>query len=244
MSDHEGKESVRNDLDRRKLVGILGFGGISSMLVGARTLSAKEGAAMVESFREALEQPTTTTLTPLYVLQTLGVDSTNIAQVRDIVRNTIPDNELNDMGNLLLAAVDAYKTSDAESGPPPAAQQLEAQLTPWLPVLGDQVLALTGGNALRALSGDPDRDPIDWWSLVHFLSGAALGALCFDFWTTLKILIWWEIIEPDIWPGWNESLINRIMDVIIGMLGWYLAHEIKEAILGNQEAQPKLAPAP
>ena len=71
-----------------------------------------------------------------------------------------------------------------------------------------------GSAETLAAALEVDQDPVDGWILVHFGSGALLGALGFDLHTTLKLLILWEVIEPDIWSDWNESLENRVVDVI------------------------------
>ncbi len=118
---------------------------------------------------------------------------------------------------------------------PPELAQLQQKIEPYLQGMAEQIIDLTGGRDnlkqdLEALLADPDRDPVDWSSLVHFLSGAVFGALCFSFKWTLILLILWEVIEPWIWEGWNESPINIVMDVIIGMLGWMVASIIKEIV--------------
>lgn len=84
---------------------------------------------------------------------------------------------------------------------------------------------------------------IDAWSVIHFLTGWIIGIILnilgFDFWSgfpvALILLILWEFIEPKIWPGWDETKKNQILDVIIGMLGYSLGKFIDHVIDSNFE---------
>ena len=86
--------------------------------------------------------------------------------------------------------------------------------------------------------GKREEAPIDLWSIVHFLSGFLLGILLnllgfsvlTGFIIAAIILILWEIIEPKIWSGWNESWKNIIADIIIGLLGFLVAKFIDSLI--------------
>jgi len=70
---------------------------------------------------------------------------------------------------------------------------------------------------------------LDIWSIVHLISGVLLGSLLIilgiGFWSGLGIatvlLILWEIFE--IVAGGDEFLRNRIVDVIIGLIGYLIA---------------------
>lgn len=112
------------------------------------------------------------------------------------------------------------------------------------PLVGQMLRDLA--SPLMPAKAPPRRDdddepdpPLDWWSIVHFCSGLLLGLICFDFETTLLLLIWWEIIEPHIWPGWNESPENQIVDIIVGMLGWILGKQLKGDRLIDAPAQQR-----
>src|SRR5262249_17258384 len=138
------------------------------------------------------------------VVMDLGINQSNIGAVRKAVQETIPPDVLSSMANDLVAARKLYASGYV--GTPAAVASLERQFAGYAPTLAAQL------GLKAALARQPDVDPIDAWSLVHFLSGALLGAICLDFATTLMLLILWEIIEPKIWPGWHESPINQVTD--------------------------------
>lgn len=79
---------------------------------------------------------------------------------------------------------------------------------------------------------------IDAWSIVHFISGLLLGfilnALGFSifegFLIAAFLVILWEIIEPFIWKGWHETWQNRVVDIIIGLIGYLVAKFIDSFI--------------
>ena len=68
---------------------------------------------------------------------------------------------------------------------------------------------------------------IDLWSVVHFLSGVLLASVCYYFglsftWSTvitLVLVVLWELLEAIL--KIIESRKNVLMDVIIGMAGFY-----------------------
>lgn len=226
---------------RREFLGLVGVSGLASLLpkealAGELTC---DFSALGGDPKASIRSATGVAYSQIAIVTGLGVDQSNIAEVRKAIVDLIPQDTLEAMSRLLLDARQRY--ADGFIGDPPEAQALGEQILEWLPKL-DQVAV--AHHRESAVVEEPDRDPIDGWTLVHFLSGAFLGAVCLDFWTTLKLLILWEIIEPHIWPGWNESLINQIVDVIAGMKGWRKAKKIKEAILGGQpqtEALPAAA---
>ena len=89
-----------------------------------------------------------------------------------------------------------------------------------------------------------DQFPIDFYSIIHFMSGFLLG-IWFEsdgFFIVLSILVAWEVIENSsrgtaFWrkylslllPGddqanyYGDSWGNLITDIIIGMIGYYVA---------------------
>ncbi len=62
---------------------------------------------------------------------------------------------------------------------------------------------------------------VDWWSIVHVLSGLLLGLLNVSLLKTVVVLVLWEVVEG--LAGVKEPRTNRIADVLIGLLGWFLA---------------------
>lgn len=219
-----------SSVDRRNFLTLISMGGAASMLPATRA-AAQEGRTLAtgglwDSLSVVNETPTEVPgSTPIGRVLGLGRDMSNIAEVRNVITSTIPAGDLASMANDLLNARQAY--ANGASGVPPAARSLEATFNSWAPILADALE--NSSSALSAASLDAvvqaveeDQDPVDGWTLVHFTSGAILGALGVPFIPTLVILIGWEIIEPYIWPGWNESIENQIVDVIAGMLGWFL----------------------
>lgn len=208
--------------DRRNFVHLLGLSGLGSVLLSQRALAASGSAQGLQG--EVLPRPVPTDQNLAQHFLDLGIGQTNIAQVRDIIVNTIPSWDLDSMSNDLTGARAAYL---AGAQNPPELASFEATFNLYRDSLVAQVQALGGSGALAeavaAALAEPDQDPVDGWTLVHFASGFGLGFLGLDFGTTLSILILWEIIEPHIWPGWNESPENQVVDVIAGMLGWALA---------------------
>lgn len=212
-------------VDRRNFLGLVGAAGVGSLLLPDDSLAALAGGKLAS----ATPTPTAPVGAPSYsqvkIVTDLGIGRHNIALVRQAILDTIPADELQKMADYLVAARTSYASGYV--GTPAEALSLEERFLFYAEALAAKVELKAG---LAAMS-DPDEDPIDAWTLVHFLSGAALGAICLDFKKTLILLILWEIIEPFIWEGWHESPINQIVDVIAGMLGWYLAKRAKERIL-------------
>jgi hypothetical protein len=227
---------------RREFLGLVGMSGLGSLLLSSRAL-----AELGSDGKEVLAQTPAPSPSPspqfsqIKLVMDVGVNQDNIAAVRQAILDTVPAADRDAMIADLIAARDAYAAGYI--GDPPAAQALQQKIVFWLPSLANQLpagpetSATAAGSA--AVAAEVDRDPVDGWTLVHFLSGCFLGAVCLGFQTTLRLLILWEIIEPHIWPGWNESPANQIVDVIAGMLGWWVAKEAKEALL--EEMEPKQA---
>ena len=63
----------------------------------------------------------------------------------------------------------------------------------------------------------------DLWSIVHFFSGFCLGIFRFNPILALIIIVGFEIIEPFIIGFKAETLIDKIWDVIFGMMGYFIA---------------------
>lgn len=213
--------------DRRNFINLVGLSGIGSVLLAQRALaSPRPGQAGGSSAVEAqLVPPPSPDQNLIQDFLGLGIGQTNISQVRDIIVNTIPSWDLDSMTNDLLGARAAYVAGAQDI--PPEALSFEATFNLYSDDLANQVLALGGASGLNAVQkavvSDPDQDPIDAWTLVHFASGYALGKLGFGFFSTFLILVLWEVIEPKIWKNWNESPANQVVDVIAGMLGWAVA---------------------
>lgn len=221
-------------VNRREFAGLVGAGGLGSLLLQRAAVAA-------------VPRPVGD---PIGSALNFGIDHGNIGQVRELVRGMVPLAQRQAMAGNLRTIRDHYL--QGQPGQPTAAiQALQAQIEPWLPSLGQGVLEIAG-NGVTRLEGaavpapETDKDPIDWWSLVHFLSGFGLGCIGLDFFTTLLILILWEIIEPTLWEwltgDFDETLENQIMDVIIGMLGWYLARLLFANVEGKATV-PALGPA-
>ena len=73
------------------------------------------------------------------------------------------------------------------------------------------------------------RTYIDLWSLVHLASGALLGMASYAFGygfeaaliLTAILLIAWELLEWIV--GISETAANIVLDIIIGLAGFFLA---------------------
>lgn len=71
---------------------------------------------------------------------------------------------------------------------------------------------------------------LDFWSLNHTLSGAVLASISIliglPFWTSLimsfLILLAWDIYE--IFGGIKEKVGNKILDVITGLIGFFITY--------------------
>lgn len=69
----------------------------------------------------------------------------------------------------------------------------------------------------------------DLWMLVHFLSGVAGGfsnvffalSVLWVFALAILMMVAWEIIEH--MNGIRESFSNRVVDIVVGLLGVWLA---------------------
>jgi len=87
-----------------------------------------------------------------------------------------------------------------------------------------------------------DQFPVDFYSLFHFMSGFLLGMWFDEWYLPFAILVAWEIIENSqrgtkFWreyvslllPGddqtnyYGDSWGNLITDIVIGMIGYYVA---------------------
>ncbi len=77
-------------------------------------------------------------------------------------------------------------------------------------------------EVFEQLVGGEDKGCLDFWTIVHFFSGYSLGVAGEEksFLPALVILWGYEVIEPDVWPGWFETEINQECDILVGWLGW------------------------
>jgi len=60
---------------------------------------------------------------------------------------------------------------------------------------------------------------VDRWTLGHFLLGLYLGFSMKSLVYVLLFLVAWELYELLFRPDVKETLSNRIVDLIVGMLG-------------------------
>ncbi len=95
-------------------------------------------------------------------------------------------------------------------------------------VFGGVAIACLGCGALSpqerlAMDGDAvEASCLDIFSAAHFGGGYGLGETIGDDdpGRTLMLLIAFEVVEPYVWPGFSESILNQRCDVGLGALGW------------------------
>lgn len=75
-------------------------------------------------------------------------------------------------------------------------------------------------------------DWLDYWSIVHVFAGGALFYLSDDWRVVLSLLIIWELIEYVLWGILfkQESVLNIGVDILLGMVGFFL---VKAIIMGK-----------
>ena len=66
-----------------------------------------------------------------------------------------------------------------------------------------------------SLDAQSEEEPLDLWSVVHCASGVAGHVFMHDCDKTCTVGVAWEFVEPQIWPGFSESLVNQIVDAYI-----------------------------
>ncbi len=63
--------------------------------------------------------------------------------------------------------------------------------------------------------------------ITHFLGGLALGAWVPDWTVAIALILGWEFFEMMLvnkkWKAFRESPINKITDVLFGLLGFFVA---------------------
>jgi len=85
-------------------------------------------------------------------------------------------------------------------------------------------------------TGPADTGMFDsFWSKVHYTCGVGAGLMNLSFAHTTCLAIQWELVEPNVWPpqisgAWDESLRNRIGDVICAQRGWFDGQKIRAAV--------------
>ena len=72
---------------------------------------------------------------------------------------------------------------------------------------------------------------VDRWTLGHFLLGLFLGFAMKSLVFVLTFLVAWELYEVFFRPDVKESLANRLVDLIVGMLGALLSQLVFQGVL-------------
>ena len=72
---------------------------------------------------------------------------------------------------------------------------------------------------------------VDRWTLGHFLLGLYLGFAMKSLVYVLLFLVAWELYELLFRPDVKETLSNRIVDLIVGMLGASLSQLVFQGVL-------------
>jgi hypothetical protein len=72
---------------------------------------------------------------------------------------------------------------------------------------------------------------VDKWTLGHFLLGFFLGFAMKSLVYVLVFLVGWELYEVFFRPDVKETLSNRIVDLIVGMLGALLSQLVFQGVL-------------
>jgi hypothetical protein len=72
---------------------------------------------------------------------------------------------------------------------------------------------------------------VDRWTLGHFLLGLYLGFTMKSLVYVLIFLVAWEFYEVFFRPDVKEALSNRIVDLIVGMLGALLSRLVFQGVL-------------
>ena len=67
------------------------------------------------------------------------------------------------------------------------------------------------------------RNCVDKWTLGHFILGLFLGFTMKHLFYALIFLVAWELYELLFRPDVKESLCNRVVDLLVGALGAFLA---------------------
>ena len=60
---------------------------------------------------------------------------------------------------------------------------------------------------------------VDVWTIGHFLLGLFLGATMRSLTFAISFLIIWEIYEWKFRKDVKEKMINRVIDVVVGLIG-------------------------
>ena len=72
---------------------------------------------------------------------------------------------------------------------------------------------------------------VDRWTLGHFCLGLFLGFAMKSLVYVLIFLVAWEFYEVFFRPDVKESLANRLVDLIVGMLGASLSQLVFQGVL-------------
>ena len=72
---------------------------------------------------------------------------------------------------------------------------------------------------------------VDRWTLGHFLLGLYLGFSMKSLVYVLAFLVAWEFYEVFFRPDVKESLVNRIIDLVVGLVGALFSQLVFQAFL-------------
>lgn len=96
----------------------------------------------------------------------------------------------------------------------------------------------------RSRPADPNRDTraVDLWTIAHTMAGVVMGAWALPFSLVLIYTVAWEFFEKYTRGiGDEERLDNRIVDVVVALMGWITFAGITTA--GTTTDIPWLLPA-
>jgi hypothetical protein len=91
--------------------------------------------------------------------------------------------------------------------------------------------------------GDIDHVPFDRWSWIHATAGAVFGIWFVPFIVVVVLTIGWEFFEKYV-PGFgeNETIWNRLVDILGAWVGWFLLAFLVYLLEG--EGLPLITPSP
>eukprot|EP01083_Nonionella_stella_P251903 868600_1 len=70
--------------------------------------------------------------------------------------------------------------------------------------------------------GETDSKCVDVWTIVHFLAGPFFAVLLPFWWTFITVTVWEGIEMYTTGLGDEEIACNRVMDIVVAVIGWWL----------------------